>query len=57
MIYLWDENVDFYDNLENKSKFLNEYIGTVRKLQAIKPEDIKSTEFEELVKKLDGKSE
>lgn len=33
MIYIYEENVEFYDNLENKSIFINEALkdGRIRK--------------------------
>lgn len=47
MIYVRDENVDFYDALENKSDFINESLKTAR-LGGVN--DIKVTEVAEETK-------
>lgn len=44
MIYIRDENVDFYDDLENKSDFVNECLKTAR-LGGVT--DLKTVEVEE----------
>lgn len=44
MIYVWDENVEFYDKLPNKSEFLNEAMKTAR-LGGV--DSLKVTEVEE----------
>lgn len=44
MIYIRDENVEFYDKLDNKSDFVNECLKTAR-LGGV--EEIKTTEVDE----------
>lgn len=44
MIYIREENVEFYDSLENKSDFVNECLKTAR-LGGV--DNIKTTEVEE----------
>lgn len=31
MIYVYEENVEFYDNLENKSEFINKQLSGARR--------------------------
>lgn len=54
MIYLWDENLEFYDSLTNKSGLLNLYIEKLRSEETPEVED-KGSEFDEKLKRLDGR--
>lgn len=44
MIYIWQDNLDFYNALENKSDFINECLKTAR-LGGV--DNIKTTEVDE----------
>ena len=39
MIYVYEENVDFYDDLENKSEFINEQMTRARVGEEVKETD------------------
>lgn len=40
MIYVWEENLEFYDSLENKSDFINRKIAEAKRLEGHKDKRI-----------------
>lgn len=53
MLYIWEENTEFFDNLPNKSKLINLFLQEKRKNR---PEAITSDqEFKALVEEFDAR--
>lgn len=52
IIYIHDDNIKAYDDMENKSEFINQ------KLRELRSNDMKdkSNEFDEKIKRLRGRS-
>ena len=52
IVYIHDDNLEFYENMDNKSEFINQ------KLRELRAEDApdKSNEFEEKIRKMRGRS-
>jgi len=53
MLYIWDENAEFFDSLPNKSKLINLFIQEKRK-EAGDVVD-KGEEFQKLVERFDAR--
>lgn len=52
MIYIWDENVDFYDGMLNKSDIINRYLTELRNPVQL---DIE-TELQKKLREIDERS-
>lgn len=55
MLYIWEENIEYFDSLPNKSKLVNLFIQDARKKAQDGDIDDKGAEFQKLVEQFDAR--